>query len=367
MRYVRRSRYSFLRLLDDGTTVGVAVLDGREALLDDAAYALLRAIPSERWVGASTVGPAETLQWLADTGLVVTDDPDPHLVELRRRDEALGAPAWNRYAALFEAMTRWTGVRHSSTSVGEMRERADWPPPPHFHAAPGALRSVELPLVDRSGGLFDALAARKTWRGFDADEAITLEELSILLRYTWGAHGVDEIVPGQLTVVKKTSPSGGAQHPGEVYPVLSDVEDIDAGIYHYDVEHHGLELLEPLSPTDARTAVFDLCAHQEPCKLAPAAFFMTARFDRKNWKYPGHSKAFRSVLLDAGHLSQTFHLLCAALGLGSFITGCINDGDIATRLGLGHFSEGALLVLACGHPVPRREQAFVPYVPPRAD
>ncbi len=366
MRYVRRSRYTFLRLLDDGQVVAIAVLDGKEHLLDDDSYAVLRALPAERWVRGVEAGQVETVRRLVDLGLVLTDDPEPRLVELRRRDEALAAPAWNRYAALFEAMTRWAGVHHSSTTVGQMRKRGYWPPPAHFHTAPGALRLLELPLIERRGGLFDALAARKTWRGFDIDEPITLEELSILLRYTWGAHGVDEIIPGQLTVVKKTSPSGGAQHPGEVYPVLSNVSGVDAGVYHYDVEHHGLELLETLSPNDARSLVFELCADQEPCKMAPASFLMSARFDRKNWKYPGHNKAYRSVLIDAGHLSQTFHLLCAALGIGSFITGCINDADIATRLGLNHFSEGALLVLACGHPVARREQDFVPYVPPRS-
>jgi putative peptide maturation dehydrogenase len=366
MRYVRRSRYGFVRFLDDGRAVAVAVLDGNEELLDDPTLAVFRAIPADRWVRVEEAGPMGAVQWLVERGLVVADDPGPRLVELRQRDEALATPAWNRYAALFEAMTRWSGVHHTTTSIAGLKGSGMWPPPPHFHHAPAALRSMELPLVEGRGALFDALRTRKTWRGFDSETALTLEQLSLLLRYTWGAHGIDEVVPGQLAVVKRTSPSGGAQHPGEVYPLLSCVEGVEPGLYHYDVEHHALELLEPLTAKEARSTAYELAADQEPCLLAPATFLLTARFDRKNWKYPGHNKAFRSVLLDAGHLSQTFHLLCAAMRLGSFITGCINDADVATRLGLRQFCEGALLMLSCGRPVPRNEQAFVPFVPARS-
>ena len=56
-----------------------------------------------------------------------------------------------------------------------------------------------------------------------------------------------------------------------------------------------------------------------------ALFVMTARFARSYWKYQRHAKAYAVVLMDAAHLSQTFYLLCADLGLGAFVTAAINN------------------------------------------
>lgn len=365
MRFARRTRYAFFRVLDDGHLVAVGVLAGAETPLDDDELAVLRAVPANRWVRAEQAGPEAVVRQLAERGLLVTDDPDPCLVELRRRDEALAAPAWNRYAALYDSMTHWSGVHTVLKPTLERKRTGFWPPPPHFHSVLETLDRVELPVVDRQGEFFDALTQRKTWRGFDQERPIGLEALSVLLRYVWGCHGTKEIVPGELTILKKTSPSGGSQHPGEVYPVISDVEGVDPGIYHYDVEHHALELMERLPAAEMRAVSYAMSADQEHCRLAPAVFVMTARFGRNYWKYVAHDKAYRAVLVDAGHLSQTFYLVATALGLGAFVTGAINDADIATRLRLEAFSEGVLLLLGCGHPLPRNEPAYTPYQPPR--
>lgn len=366
MRFVRRTRYAFVRTLDDGSLVAAAVLAGAETPLADDQLQTFRSIPAHRWVLATEAGPAEVVIDLAERGLIVTDDPDPRLVELRRRDETLGAPAWNRYAALYDSMTHWSGVHSVLKPTLERKSTGFWPPPPHFNPVPEALDSVELPVTERTGGIFDSLMRRKTWRGFDQQLPLRLEELSVILRYVWGCHGTKEIVADELTILKKTSASGGSQHPGEVYPVLSEVEGVEPGIYHYDVEHHALELMERLSSSEAHAVAYAMSADQEHCRLAPALFIMTARYGRNYWKYPAHDKAFRTILIDAGHLSQTFYLTCTELGLGAFVTGAINDADIADRLQLKAFSEGVILLLGCGHPVPRNEPEFVPYRPARA-
>ena len=59
----------------------------------------------------------------------------------------------------------------------------------------------------------------------------------------------------------------------------------------------------------------------------------------------------RSILfLDAGHLSQTFYLLCTDLGLGPFFTAAIKDSTIEQRLGLQSYKEGAIGICGCGVP-----------------
>ncbi|MBS7457471.1 nitroreductase family protein [Coralloluteibacterium stylophorae] len=58
-----------------------------------------------------------------------------------------------------------------------------------------------------------------------------------------------------------------------------------------------------------------------------------ARPRRNHWKYRRHAKAYKVLMLDSGHLSQTFYLAAASLGLGAFYTAALNDGDFCERFG----------------------------------
>ena len=73
-----------------------------------------------------------------------------------------------------------------------------------------------------------------------------------------------------------------------------------------------------------------------------------ARFDRTFWKYAQHRKAYKAVLMDSAHLSQTFYLTAAHLGLGAFYTAAINDADIARRLRLKPVREAAIAINGVG-------------------
>ena len=341
-------------------------MSGEIALSDEQVRAL-RTVPADRWIRLDGNADSTTLLELARHGLVVTDGDDEVLAEFRRRDEQLAAPAWNRYAALYHSMTRWKGVR--AVVAGEAplpRAPGRWPPPRHFHRLPAPAALKPLPLVDPRRPLYDLLRRRKTARGFDADASLSLEELATVLRYVWGCHGIHEVTP-ELTIVRKTSPSGGSQHPVEVYPLVRAVEGVDPGLYHYAVEAHELELLEALSGVDAADLVVELTAGQEHFRTAQVLFLLTARFARNFWKYQAHAKAYRVLLFDAAHLSQTLYLVCTDLGLGAFVSAAVNEQDIDRRLGLPAFAEAAILVCGCGRPIRSdREPPFRPFAPRRA-
>ena len=91
-----------------------------------------------------------------------------------------------------------------------------------------------------------------------------------------------------------------------------------------------------------------------------------ARLDRHHWKYRNHPKAYKAVLLDSGHLSQTFYLLATERRLGAFYTAAINDLDVAARLGLRPQIEIAIGASGIGVPDPDCDQLHLkpePYVP----
>ena len=318
-------------------------------------------------------GDPAVLRRLADLGLLVSDEPDGRLEELRARDERLSSTPWHAYAALHRAMTAWRDVGVAVSEEAPRDQLAETlargspafvtrygPPPSHFYSVGEA---IPLPPADRDGHFFELLAARHTTRGFDREASLTATEISMVLSHVWGCHGTAPI-GDELVVLKKTSPSGGSLHPIEVYALVRAVEGIEPGLYHYSVERHGLEPVEQMTAGEAEALGNAFLGGQWYFASAQVLFVMAARFDRSFWKYRDHDKAYAAILLDAGHLSQTFYLVCAELGLGAFVAGAINDATIDERLGLRVFEEGSLAICGCGRPEPSGlEPVFEPFVP----
>jgi SagB-type dehydrogenase family enzyme len=186
--------------------------------------------------------------------------------------------------------------------------------------------------------------ARKTHRQF-SKQKLKLETVSQLLSLTWGVTGYSNSpVFGKL--LYKTSPSGGARHPAEVYLMALRVEGLRPGLYHY---HPGYHYLKRLRTNVTRERAWLYCARQNHVRHAAALFVMTAVFRRTMWKYR-HARAYRVVLLDAGHLCQTFCLVATWLGLAPFCTAALKDTLIEEDIGIDGIRESVLYIAGVGLP-----------------
>jgi putative peptide maturation dehydrogenase len=347
----------------------LSILTGEEHDLSSDELELLLQLPSDRYVESGDT----LLEDLVRKGLAVVEGEEP-----AERDEALRAANWNLYGAFYHAFSRWHGVDVALDVSGEPDELLlaevtqsfvdrHGAPPPHFYEARGARSVQELPLVAREGQLYEALARRKTSRRFDRSRRLREDELAVLLRTVYGVQGTATIA-GDIQGVRKTSPSGGGLHPLEAYPLVLDVEGVPSGLHHYHAARHALELLEPLTRGEAEQLAVHFTGGQAYFRDAGVLVVLAARFGRSFWKYRGHEKAYAVLLMDAGHLSQTFYLVCAELGLGAFVTAAINNVEIDARLGLDGFAEGALAISGCGPLVEESsylQPEFAPFTPSR--
>jgi len=213
----------------------------------------------------------------------------------------------------------------------------------------GTAPQIHLPTEQTRDSQFEqVLLARKTHREFSR-KPIPLSVIATLLQYTWGVTGRIDAPPfGRL--FHKTSPSGGARHPGEVYLLAIRVGGLAQGLYHYDCLHHRLERLRASRAVEKAVAY---TAGQDFVAGASALFIMTAVFPRVLWKYR-FARSYRVVLLDAGHLCQTFCLAATWLGLAPFCTAAFEDTLIEKDLGLDGIRESAIYVAGVG--VPRGER-----------
>jgi putative peptide maturation dehydrogenase len=368
MPWVRRTRHLAFDADEDGSAniVVRSLLTGRRVRLAPDTFAALLAVSDRSWAWRAE-GDAWAERLGAD-GLLVTDDPREPFAGLRRRDEELTALGWWPDAAALHLGARWEGVRaRVPRRDGSMRPRPPYtaPPLPAFPIRGGA--RVELPRSERDSPLRDVLAQRRTVRSFDSGQPVELGELATLLRWVWGAHGTIRLA-GKDAGLRRTSPSGGSFHPIEVYPIVRNVSGLAPGVYHYLGGEHQLELVGGLDEASARTLLEDAMAGQWFFAESDVAFVMTARFGRSYRKYRRHAKVYRAVFLDAGHLSQTFYLLCTELGLGPWITAALDESVVERALGLDPLHEGVVAICGCGRPATESpvgplEPAFTPIEP----
>lgn len=336
---------------------------GKRIPLSAEALALLAALPANAWTEADEIMrrhacDAAFIARLVEDEIVLCDTPGSRSAELLAGEATLEAVGWHPLTSVYHRMTAWSGVvgDEGSREHGNAAERArldkhiatHGPLPTHFPKRDDGIGAVPLPTAPLQGGLAEVLLGRRTTRHFDRRRPLALAELARMLFGTFGAIAAEEIAPGHVAV-RRTSPSGGSLHPIEAYPLIIDVEGLAPGFYHYEADTHTLVALVALSEDAARTLAAELTIGQTYFADASALVFHVARLDRHHWKYRRHPKAYKAVLLDSGHLSQTFYLLAAERGLGAFYTAAVNDIDAGRLLTLDPLTTMVIGANGIGH------------------
>ncbi len=216
----------------------------------------------------------------------------------------------------------------------------DWSNRPETYKSYPHSKIVRLPsqLEEVTVAFTDALKRRRSTRAFSTEPMSKLD-LAFLL---WASTGIQRIEHGYEF---RNAPSAGALYPIETYVAVNNVEDLDKGIYHYNIKNHSLE--------EVKTGNFgDAIAHaaldQTICAIAPVVFIWTAMFNRSKWKYS--QRAYRYVYLDAGHIAQNLTLAATSITCGSCQVGAFFDDEINSILNLDGAEESVIYLSVVGHP-----------------
>jgi len=200
---------------------------------------------------------------------------------------------------------------------------------------------LEIPSPGTSPGLEEVIQKRRSLRKYTG-EPVSLDKLSRLLFFSNGITGRTP-VSDDAVLPLRASPSAGALYPIELYPVVLSVEGLEEGVYHYDVEGHALEFLQPGQYKE----FFFKASHQQEMVLQSSVLFvMTAIFGRTKIKYG--ERGYRYVLLDAGHLAQNIYLESTALGLGCATIGGFLDDEVNKLIGVDGLLESVVYLAVVG-------------------
>ncbi len=216
----------------------------------------------------------------------------------------------------------------------------DWSTKPdlykHYPHAP----KIPLPHVEFTGMcLHDVLKKRHSVRRF-SPAPLSLADCAYLL---WASTGIQRIEQGYEF---RTAPSAGALYPIETYLVSHRVEDLNSGIYHYNIQHHQLE---ELYRGDFSQQIAMAALGQSVCQTCAVVFIWTAVVGRCTWKY--NQRAYRYIYLDAGHIAENLALAVVYRELGSCQIGAFFDEEVDTLLGIGDVDEYTVYLSVVGHPL----------------
>jgi SagB-type dehydrogenase family enzyme len=121
----------------------------------------------------------------------------------------------------------------------------------------------------------------------------------------------------------------------KAYVLVVNVKGVPPGLYHFSPRTARLHLIRRGATSQQ---LVDYVSGQDYYAGASALVLMTAVLPRVQWRYQ-HARSYRSLLLDAGHICQTFCLVATWLGLAPFCTQALADSRIERDLGVDGVSE----------------------------
>jgi SagB-type dehydrogenase family enzyme len=196
---------------------------------------------------------------------------------------------------------------------------------------------IDLPAPHFKGSMSveEAIKNRRSIRDF-RDTPLSLQQVSQLL---WAGQGITE-------GFKRAAPSAGATYPLTLYIVVgeSGVEGLNAGMYEYIPQSHGLHLIKE---GDYRERLAVACLTQMFIQEAPMSIVIAAEYEKTTAHYG--ERGIQYVHMEAGHVGENIYLQAVGLHLGTVVVGAFVDTDVQQVLGIPE-EQVPLYVMPVGYP-----------------
>ncbi len=245
---------------------------------------------------------------------------------------------WSPHELWFHSRSR--GGHHDLPLGGTLWASDKYPPlPARREPWSGIAIALPSPTSDAPAGptFSEVLEARRSLRDTVDAEPLTLAQLGEFLHWTSRVNRVGK--DGEQEISVRNTPSGGAVHGLEVYPVVTSVAGLDPGMYHYDPFDH---VLEPVPASEFATRQLTSRAATAGGGAGPPQVLLviSARFGRVMWKY--QSMAYSLILKDVGALMQTMYLVATAMSLAPCALGTGDVEHFAQATGLNQLVEASV-------------------------
>jgi SagB-type dehydrogenase family enzyme len=148
---------------------------------------------------------------------------------------------------------------------------------------------------------------------------------------------------GADTPTRRTTPSGGALYPLELYPVVAAVAGLETGVYHFDPSRRSLEVVRTGAVAGE---LADTCPLPGLLDGVAVVVLVTAVFWRTRCKYG--LRGYRFALLEAGHCVQNMLLAARAVDAAALPLGGLYDARAEALVNVDGVEESVVYAVALG-------------------
>lgn len=206
---------------------------------------------------------------------------------------------------------------------------------------------VELPdpgsIPDRPTN--EVMLDRRTHRTF-AGEPFSAQTLSTLLYYSF-----EKARKGRRKLARADDPDHAtvATHlPFEVYLVVQRNEDVETGVYRYDVREHELVRVRTFeSPAEADDRIVEVTTDQSYPQGAGVTVVFTTPLRREMERYR-HSRGLQNAYVQAAVQSHRVILTAVSMDLRAFLTPALRDTIADDLVGVDGFEEAVTYTTPVG-------------------
>lgn len=192
--------------------------------------------------------------------------------------------------------------------------------------------------------VFDVIKNRRSIRSF-SNQHISQEELSTILFYSGGVTGEYRQTEGKPQMNLYAYPSAGGLRPLHMYVFITNVDNINSGIYYYNPIENSLKVIKyGFTSNDFK----EITGSANLAHNASFVIYILGMVYLTGYKYG--DRGYRFMLLEAGHLAQNLYLTSTAIGAGAVASGGFLDGEILELLNLGDTDMFVLYEVIVGKP-----------------
>jgi SagB-type dehydrogenase family enzyme len=232
-------------------------------------------------------------------------------------------------------------TKHSAASIRRSRHYLDWSNQPSQFKIYPELEPIPLPTEFDWTGATALDAISSTIYETSSPSKPTLKQLASILLYSAGVIKEKSYTGGSFYF--RAAACAGALYPTEVYVVCDQIEELQAGVYHFNPGDFSLRLLRKGSHG---SALRDATGSEPHVLRAPVTLIYTAISWRSSWKY--RDRAYRYHFWDSGMIVANALAMAASHRLPACVVTGFVESDIDRILGIDGETELALCMLTLG-------------------
>lgn len=203
------------------------------------------------------------------------------------------------------------------------------------------MASINLSYSQPLTNLEEILLHRRSRRDFK-NCTIDLRSFSRILLFGCGV-SVCRYGLGSSIWSLRTYPSGGGLYPVGIYIFIFNIDTIEPGLYYYCPHEHQLQQVQS---GDFRKSLAKSTSVGDSLFDSGACLVLSASLKKSSFKYG--ERAYRFILLEAGHVAHNVILLAEQEGLITLPIGGFLDDEINSVIGLDGIDEFAIYIILLG-------------------